>query len=209
METFKILLLTVAVIAAVKSQNATDGSKPTISLKQDPEYPEIYTGEQVILTCSITEQTSTQWTYQWKKDNTEVNSGGQIYNISSATMLDKGSYTCHISRNGVTFSSEPNNLTIIEPPQPQLSKEPQWDLFYPTEKVTLTCSINENPNDWKYRWYKIKDKLDNDISISGKTLSINSAKSSHSGKYMCKAKHLRRSAGTKPAELLELHISGK
>ncbi|XP_073731035.1 obscurin [Misgurnus anguillicaudatus] len=183
------------------------GSKPTISLKQETEYPEIYSGEQVILTCSIKEQTSPQWTYQWKKDNTEVNSGSQIYNISSATMLNKGSYTCHISRNGVTFSSEPNNLTIIEPPQPTLSKEPQWDLFYPTEKVTLTCSINLNPNDWKYRWYKIKDKMDNDISISGKTLTINSAKSSHSGKYMCKAKHLRRSTTTKPAELLELHIS--
>ncbi|XP_065142437.1 Fc receptor-like protein 5 isoform X1 [Paramisgurnus dabryanus] len=187
------------------------GSMPTISLKQDPEYPAIYTGEQVRLTCSITEQTSTQWTYQWKKDNTEVSSGGQTYTISSATMLHKGSYTCHISRNGVPFSSEPKQLTIIEPPQPQLSKEPQWDLFYPTEKVTLTCSINENPNDWEYEWYKNEIKLskDNDISISEKTLSINSAKSSHSGSYTCKAKHLQRSpVTTKEAEALQLHISG-
>ncbi|XP_073669069.1 Fc receptor-like protein 5 isoform X2 [Paramisgurnus dabryanus] len=186
------------------------GSMPTISLKQDPEYPAIYTGEQVRLTCSITEQTSTQWTYQWKKDNTEVSSGGQTYTISSATMLHKGSYTCHISRNGVPFSSEPKQLTIIEPPQPQLSKEPQWDLFYPTEKVTLTCSINENPNDWEYEWYKNEIKLskDNDISISEKTLSINSAKSSHSGSYTCKAKHLQRSpVTTKEAEALQLHIS--
>nr|XP_055044995.1 titin-like isoform X2 [Misgurnus anguillicaudatus] len=188
------------------------GSKPTISLDQDPKYPEIYTGEQVRLTCSIKEQTSPQWTYQWKKDNTVPdNSGSQTYTISSATMLHKGSYTCHISRNGVTFSSEPKKLTIIEPPQPTLSKEPQWELFYPTEKVTLTCLIDEKPDDWNYEWYRNGNKLskDNDISLSGKTLTINSAKSSHTGNYTCQAKHKQRlPVTTKETEALHLNILG-
>ncbi|XP_073731042.1 hemicentin-1 isoform X2 [Misgurnus anguillicaudatus] len=188
------------------------GSKPTISLDQDPKYPEIYTGEQVRLTCSIKEQTSPQWTYQWKKDNTVPdNSGSQTYTISSATMLHKGSYTCHISRNGVTFSSEPKKLTIIEPPQPTVSKEPQWELFYPTEKVTLTCLIDEKPDDWNYEWYRNGNKLskDNDISLSGKTLTINSAKSSHTGNYTCQAKHKQRlPVTTKETEALHLNILG-
>ncbi|XP_067226567.1 netrin receptor unc-40-like [Chanodichthys erythropterus] len=42
------------------------GSKPTVILKQDPPYPEIYTGEQVKLICTIKEKTS-KWQYQWQK----------------------------------------------------------------------------------------------------------------------------------------------
>ncbi|XP_056588693.1 obscurin-like isoform X2 [Triplophysa dalaica] len=167
------------------------GSKPTFIVGQDPQYPEIYTGEQVKLKCSIQEQTS-NWAYQWKKDKSEHDIQGETYTIQSATLSHNGSYTCHISRNKVTFSSEPKLITIIEPPQPKLSIESEWKMFYPTEKITLKCSINKNPLDWRYEWYRNMTKLSEDKD----TLLIQSANRSHSGGYKCKAEHRQRSPVT-------------
>ncbi|KAL0159097.1 hypothetical protein M9458_047173, partial [Cirrhinus mrigala] len=83
-------------------------STPTLLLKQDPPYSEIYTGEQVKLICSIREQTS-QWAYQWIKDSTQVKS--HIYSISSAAPSHNGTYTCQVERRGITFS-ESIKLTV-------------------------------------------------------------------------------------------------
>ncbi|XP_065142787.1 high affinity immunoglobulin epsilon receptor subunit alpha-like [Paramisgurnus dabryanus] len=186
-------------------------STPEPDIRQDPSFEFFYTGEQVRLTCNMT---GAAWEYHWYKDSetTELSIPNKNYNINSASLHDTGDYHCEAKRGDFSINSGKMKVQVKEPPQPQLSKEPQWDLFYPTEKVTLTCSINGNPNDWEYEWYKNEMKLskDNDISLSGKTLSINSAKSSHSGNYKCKAKHLWRSpVTTKETEALQIHISGK
>ncbi|XP_065141244.1 high affinity immunoglobulin gamma Fc receptor I-like [Paramisgurnus dabryanus] len=184
-------------------------STPKPTIRPDPSFEFFYTDERVQLTCDMP---GAAWEYHWYKDSntTELSTPNKNYIINSASLHDTGEYHCNAKRRDFSINSENITLQVKEPPQPQLSKEPQWDSFYPTEKVTLTCLITENPNDWEYEWYNNKIKLskDNDISLSGKTLSINSAKSSHSGSYTCKAKHLRRSpVTTKETEALQLHIS--
>ncbi|XP_050952882.1 basement membrane-specific heparan sulfate proteoglycan core protein isoform X16 [Labeo rohita] len=277
------------------------GSQPTILLEQDPPYPEIYTGEQVKLSCRIQEQTS-QWEYLWKKDSQQVNTdvNNSIYTIQNATRSQKGEYTCHVQRREMTFAKS-TNLTIRERPepkiqsnwteaftgekvslqcviqdvsenwnylwfknsseissgeiningntltlsvesshngayecqaklqdrkvtttkstmhllrvkelpQPKLSIESKWKVFYPTEKVTLNCSIDEDSNEWDYEWFRngVQLNKDEDISSSGNTLSISSAKASHSGQYTCRGKHLMRtSVTTNQTEAVHLHI---
>jgi len=98
----------------------------------------------------------------------------------------------------------------VDLPKPQLSIESKWKTFYPSEKVILKCSINSN--EWAYEWFRNRDQLsgDDDISFSGNTLSISSAKASHSGHYTCRGKHLKRtSVITRQAEALQLRIHGK
>ncbi|KAL1249649.1 hypothetical protein QQF64_020654, partial [Cirrhinus molitorella] len=187
------------------------GSKPTLLLEQDPPDSEIYTGEQVRLNCSIKEKTS-QWEYLWKKDSAQVNND-HIYTISSATPSHNGLYTCQVERRGITFPSEQSKkLTIKKLPQPKLSLESEWNIFYPTEKVTLKCSINEDSDKWGYEWFRNETRLhkdkDKDISLSGNTLSISSAKVGHSGQYTCRGKYLKRmSVTTNQTEAVQLHIS--
>jgi len=99
-----------------------------------------------------------------------------------------------------------------EPPQPKLSIGSQWKTFYANEKVTLECSIDGDSNEWDYEWFKDGTPLsaNTDFSFSGNTLSISSAKASHSGQYSCRGKHQKRTpVTTKQAEALKLQIDGK
>ncbi|XP_059383280.1 carcinoembryonic antigen-related cell adhesion molecule 5-like isoform X2 [Carassius carassius] len=179
------------------------GPQPTIILKQDPSYTDIYTGEQVKLTCSIQEKTS-KWQYIWQNASQQVNTDldNPVYTIQSATLSRNGEYTCQV-RRGEKTSSKSTKLTIIEPPKPELSIIPQWKTFYPTEKLTLKCSVTEDSDKWSYEWFRNGDPLHS----SGNTLSISSVKADHAGQYTCRGKHQTRTpVTTGEAEALQLHV---
>ncbi len=94
-----------------------------------------------------------------------------------------------------------------ELPQPKLSIESQWNIFYPTENVTLKCSVDEDSNKWGYEWFRNGPRLLKDI---GNTLSISSAKASDSGQYTCRGRHLKRTTVTTgKTEAVQLLIQGK
>jgi len=100
--------------------------------------------------------------------------------------------------------------SCAEPSRPKLSIESDWKTFYPGEKVILKCSINSN--EWDYEWFKNRDQLsrNKEISFSGNTLTISSAKASHSGPYFCRGKHRERPlVTTRRTEALQLRIYGK
>ncbi|XP_052450277.1 titin-like isoform X4 [Carassius gibelio] len=185
------------------------GPQPTIVLKQDPSYPEIYTGEQVRLICSIQEKTS-KWQYIWEKDSRQVNTdpSNPVYTIQSASLPQNGEYSCQV-RRGEKTSSKSRKLTVKEPPKPELSIMSQWKTFYPTEKLTLKCSIKEDSDKWDYEWFRNGAPLsqDKDISFSGNKLSISSVNVVHAGQYTCRGKHqTRKPVTTGKTEALQLHV---
>jgi len=101
-------------------------------------------------------------------------------------------------------------VSCADQPQPKLSIESEWKTFYPNEKVILKCSINSN--EWDFEWFNDGTQLsdDVDLSFSGNTLTIISAKASHSGQYSCRGKHHERTiVTTRTTEALQLHIHGK
>jgi len=98
-----------------------------------------------------------------------------------------------------------------EAPQPKLSIGSQWKTFYANETVTLECSIDGDSNKWDYEWFKDGTPLSaiKDFSFPGNTLSISSARASHSGQYSCRGKHRERTpVTTKQADALKLQIYG-
>ncbi|XDV45551.1 hypothetical protein PO909_013636 [Leuciscus waleckii] len=135
------------------------------------------------------------WKYDWYKDSKPLMTD-PTYNIHSAFPSDTGVYHCTAKRGNFSVDSETLQVRVEEPPQPELSIESEWKTFYPNEKVILKCSINSN--EWGYEWSKDGYQLsgDEDISFSGNTLSIRSAKASHSGQYSCRGKHLKRTLVT-------------
>ncbi len=110
------------------------------------------------------------------------------------------------------YSSATCFFICAELPQVKLSIESQWNIFYPTEKVTLKCSVDEDSNKWGYEWFRNRAQLinDKDISLSENTLSISSAKASDSGQYTCRGRHLKRTTVTTgETEAVQLLIQGK
>ncbi|XP_016144896.1 titin-like [Sinocyclocheilus grahami] len=194
----------------------------TLTLKEPPEpeirsdWTEAFPGEKVSLQCVI-QGVSENWNYMWFKDSRKIVSSGET-NIQGNTLTlsvkssHDGAYMCQAELQGrkvTTAKSKPHLLKFKELPQPKLSIDSQWNMFYPTERVTLTCSVDEESNDWGYEWFKNRSLLkeDEDISFSGNTLSISSAKADHSGQYLCRGKHLTRtSVTTRETEAVQLHI---
>ncbi|XP_051735702.1 contactin-3-like isoform X7 [Ctenopharyngodon idella] len=148
------------------------------------------------------------WKYDWYKDS-ETSITDPTFTISSASLSDTGVYHCNAKRGDFSVDSETLQVRVEEPPQPKLSIETQWKTFYPSEKVTLKCSTDGGSNEWGYEWFINGAQLsvDKDITFSGDTLTISSAKVSNSGQFTCRGKHLKRMpVTTRQAEALQLHI---
>ncbi|XP_051735700.1 hemicentin-1-like isoform X5 [Ctenopharyngodon idella] len=208
METFKIFLLTVVVCVQVTSQESSEHPKiyiPKPKITRNPTHKVLYSTEVVTLHCVVPGGAS-ELQYDWYMDSANL----EPHHWSSIDVKDGGNYKCK-AKNGASESekSDGYTLTLQEPPEPKLSIESEWKTFYPTEKVTLKCSFDEDLNEWGYEWFKSRAQLSGyeDISFSGDTLSISSAKASHSGQYTCRGKHLKRTTvTTRQTEALKLLI---
>ncbi|XP_077060862.1 high affinity immunoglobulin gamma Fc receptor I-like [Siphateles boraxobius] len=146
------------------------------------------------------------WTYDWYKDSKPLNRR-PTYTINSASLSDTGVYHCTAKRGDFSVDSETLQVQVQDPPHPKLSIETEWKTFYPNEKVILKCSINSD--EWAYEWFRNSARLsgNKEISFPGNTLSISSAKESHSGQYTCRGKHLKRTPlTTRTTGALQINI---
>ncbi|KAG1941942.1 Fc receptor-like protein [Pimephales promelas] len=176
---------------------------PKPDIRKDQWFDFFYTGEKIQLDCNMP---GDGWKYDWYKGSKHL-IRDSTFTINSASPSDTGVYHCTAKRRDFPVNSETLQVRVEDLPKPKLSIESQWKTFYPNEKVILKCSINSN--EWDYEWFRNRDQLsgDDDISFSGNTLSISSAKASHSGHYTCRGKHLKRtSVITRQAEALQLRI---
>ncbi|XP_056304685.1 roundabout homolog 2-like [Danio aesculapii] len=185
-------------------QLLVEGTTPQPDIRKHQWFEPFYTGEKIQFDCSMT---GVGWEYSWYKvkESKQINKNSAL-TISSASVADTSGYLCKAKRGDFTVDSETLEVQVLEPPQPKLSIVSEWKSFYQTEKVTLKCSVAGDSNEWGYEWQHPKEE----ISLSGNTLSISSAKVSHSGVYSCIRKHLmRKSVTERKSEELKLHINGK
>lgn len=86
-----------------------------ITITTQPQGKTLTAGDTLNLTVAATVSDSSSLTYQWKKDGTNVSSGGTTatYTKSSATTGDSGSYTCQISSNtAASVTTNPATVTV-------------------------------------------------------------------------------------------------
>ncbi|XP_052458801.1 neuronal cell adhesion molecule-like [Carassius gibelio] len=76
-----------------------------------------------------------------------------------------------------------SGLTQVSP-RSTLTVTPDNTVFT-GERVILTCVIESKHRDWEYEWWKDGTDLSKRHTVKGKTLTIEQAKTSDSGRYMC------------------------
>ncbi|XP_016352995.1 titin-like [Sinocyclocheilus anshuiensis] len=181
------------------------GNTPKPTITKHEWFEPFYSNERVQLHCNMP---GVGWEYHWYKD-LKLQITNPELTIDSVSVTDTGDYHCKAQRGDFSVDSETLQVRVQELPQPKLSVESQWNIFYPTEKVTLKCSVDEDSNKWGYEWFRNGARLlkDKDISFPGNTLSISSAKTGHSGQFTCRGRHLTRtSVTTRQTEAVQLHI---
>nr|XP_033485460.1 titin isoform X2 [Epinephelus lanceolatus] len=166
-----------------------EGNKPKPSMTQSPNADKVFTGELVSFECKVA--LSSGWKYLWYKDEAQLSMNSSIFTIRDAIVSNSGTYKCVALRDKTTYSTEFSDtraLRVSEIPVPILKLETPWSDVFPTESVKLSCDMDRT-SDWKYTWSKDGRQVQAENSVffksDGAILSIDSASSSHHGRYKC------------------------
>ncbi|XP_063325047.1 peroxidasin homolog [Pelmatolapia mariae] len=156
--------------------------KPTVTLQ--PSWTQIYSGETVTVRCEIQEGEGAQWTYEWRRGQSNISETSSEYTISRATKSHVGGYSCRGRRDSSwTDWSDITTLTVLPPPKPTVTLQPSWTQIYRGETVTVRCEIQGGGRaQWTYEWRRGKVN----ISETSSEYRINRVTESDGGGYSCR-----------------------
>ncbi|KAG9330125.1 hypothetical protein JZ751_027251, partial [Albula glossodonta] len=181
---------------------------------------QIYAGESVSLSCSVTE-TSAGWDYWYESKKLRARSYDNIpqtrgvkdsYTLSPAALTHSGEYRCRAGRGNpvlVTEYSVPVDMQVSALPKATLTIEPKWRPVYYKETVTLKCEVDFH-SAWTYVWYN--DQLQTAVSqtaghsVSGDRYSITAAAGSDQGQYWCEGRLEGRKVTSQRSDHINLTV---
>ncbi|KAK6477875.1 high affinity immunoglobulin gamma Fc receptor I-like [Huso huso] len=140
---------------------------PQTTLTLEPPFPEIFTGETVTLS----------------------------YTITAAAVSDQGQYCCRGQRGDQPLYSQLSDkvtVTVSEGhPQAVLTLQPAWAQIFPGETVTLSCEVEGGSAGWRFKQYRDGREeagcSDQYSSRYGDSCTISTAWHHHSGVYWCES----------------------
>ncbi|XP_068584364.1 Fc receptor-like protein 4 [Cebidichthys violaceus] len=136
-------------------------NRAVVTLQTD--WPEIYSGETITLTCEIKDGGDSEWEYEWRTPSSyrPLNPRGSMIRPSHS-----GDYWCKGRMKDETSSTDQSDTFTIKPdkPQPVLTVSPLW--LSPGDSVTLNCSVKHPSAGWRFFWYKAVPKLSHYSYIS-------------------------------------------
>uniref|UniRef100_A0A3P8PZ46 Ig-like domain-containing protein n=2 Tax=Astatotilapia calliptera TaxID=8154 RepID=A0A3P8PZ46_ASTCA len=129
-----------------------------VVVKQRPNWPQIFRGETITLTCEVQEGgETTEWEYEWRGPRTPTqwtHNNDVTFRVSESS---SGDYMCKSRRRDDSYSStewsEAFTLSASNKPKAKLRAD---NTTVPVGgSVTLTCSVNPSSSSgWKYYWYR-------------------------------------------------------
>ncbi|XP_034005943.1 uncharacterized protein LOC117498006 [Trematomus bernacchii] len=122
-----------------------------------PNWPEIYSGETITLTCEIKDGGDYEWDYIWTTlGSYKPPTSDPKYTLTSQS----GDYGCMGRLKGemsATLWSDVLTLTVSnDKPLPVLTVSPSWPS--PGASVTLNCRVDHPSAGWSFYWYKAVPK---------------------------------------------------
>uniref|UniRef100_A0AAZ1XAW0 Ig-like domain-containing protein n=1 Tax=Oreochromis aureus TaxID=47969 RepID=A0AAZ1XAW0_OREAU len=154
-----------------------------VVVKQQPNWPQIFRGETITLTCEVQEGgETTEWEYEWRGPSTPTqwtHNNDVTFRVSESS---SGDYMCKSRRRDDSYSStewsEAFTLSGSNKPKAKLRAD---NTTVPVGgSVTLTCSVNSSSSGWKYYWYRDDTTVDV-VSPSNGQISV-----SQEGLYRCR-----------------------
>ncbi|XP_062849676.1 Fc receptor-like protein 5 [Trichomycterus rosablanca] len=182
-------------IARRRNYNSEFSDRITITVKERPKAvlnllpgEQIFSGEQVKLTCEIQEDTNKDWKYNWFKNDHELSSAVENREYSfTATEWYSGSYTCSGQSKIHSQNSEISNtvtLTVSVKPKPKLTSNLNRAALT-GNSVTLYCELDPQSAGWKFYWFKHTQNHQTETTTHSYTIS--SVSVSDVGQYQCRA----------------------
>ncbi|KAL4008171.1 hypothetical protein ACER0C_002023 [Sarotherodon galilaeus] len=125
-----------------------------VVVKQQPNWPQIFRGETITLTCEMQEGGETEWFSEWRGPGTLTQMITDNFWTFRVSEYSSGDYMCKNRRGDDRYSStewsEPFTLSVSNQPKAQITSDMR---DVPVGgNVTLKCSVNPSSYGWKYYW---------------------------------------------------------
>ncbi|KAJ4949536.1 hypothetical protein JOQ06_021047 [Pogonophryne albipinna] len=122
-----------------------------------PNWPEIYTGETITLTCEIKDGGDSEWDYIWTTPGSETPPTSDPKLTLTSQRADYGCMGRLKGEMSSTHWSDVLTLTVSDKrPLPVLTVSPSWPS--PGASVTLNCRVDHASAGWSFYWYKAVPK---------------------------------------------------
>ncbi|XP_026010499.1 basement membrane-specific heparan sulfate proteoglycan core protein-like [Astatotilapia calliptera] len=128
-----------------------------VVVKQQPNWPQIFRGETITLTCEVEEGgETTEWEYEWRGPRTPTqwtHNNDVTFRVSESS---SGDYMCKSRRRDDSYSStewsEAFTLSASTS-KPRATLTAQSSVIPAGGSVTLSCSV-EGSAGWKFDWFR-------------------------------------------------------
>ncbi|KAG7495801.1 Fc receptor 5 [Solea senegalensis] len=162
-------------------------NKVTVTL--EPNWPLIFTGENLTIKCVVHGDEMTEWTYEWSKSSSNSVATHDEYRIVSATESNSGNYRCMARHQYNMFSttewSDFVTLTVSAE-TPTASLDADTTAFPRGRSAALTCSVNPWSSGWDYYWYRGDINAEPRITQHNVPSTRQSMSASNEGLYWCR-----------------------
>ncbi|KAM6908980.1 uncharacterized protein FYW49_012849 [Xenentodon cancila] len=125
-----------------------------------PDWPQIFRGERITLTCEVQGGETTEWTYGWRRSGSYTQWSYEKTWTFTASESSSGDYTCKTRRRDDPYSSTETSEAVrlsLSPSPPVLTVSPSW--LSPGASVTLSCEVKHPSTGWSFYWYKALPQL--------------------------------------------------
>ncbi|XP_023201714.1 leukocyte immunoglobulin-like receptor subfamily B member 3A [Xiphophorus maculatus] len=127
-----------------------------VFVTRQPNWPQMFSGESITLTCEVQGGETTEWTCEWRRSGSIIqwtDSKDWTFNVSESS---SGNYTCQCRSRDDWYSSTQWSETIrlsVSSAKPRAKLAAGSSTIPVGGSVTLSCSVEPSAG-WKYRWFR-------------------------------------------------------
>ncbi|KAM6908978.1 Fc receptor-like protein 5 [Xenentodon cancila] len=159
-----------------------------VAVVRRPDWPQIFRGERITLTCEVQGGETTEWTYRWRRSGSYTQWSYEKTWTFTASESSSGDYTCKTRRRDDPYSStetsEAFRLSLSHEPKSQLRADIR--VIPVGGRVTLTCSVDPSSPGWRYYWYRDEESSEALTSQDAVFQSEGQISVSQEGNYWCR-----------------------
>ncbi|XP_047449099.1 uncharacterized protein LOC125012889 [Mugil cephalus] len=155
---------------------------------QQHNWPQIFRGEKINLTCEVQGGEDTEWKYEWRKPRSSTHWTNNKYWTFTASESSSGVYMCRSRLRDDSYSSTEWSEAItlsVSATKPKARLSAHTRDIPVGGSVNLTCSVTPSSG-WKYYWYRDEKSSEPLTTQHAGFYSNGQMRVSQEGMYWCR-----------------------
>uniref|UniRef100_A0A8C6SM19 Ig-like domain-containing protein n=1 Tax=Neogobius melanostomus TaxID=47308 RepID=A0A8C6SM19_9GOBI len=130
------------------------------SLSVDPHWPQMFSGEQLTLSCEV-HRAESGGSYEWSKSGQSLHHTQSHITIRNTAPTDSGSYSCRgvLDHHSDSYALSSHMTLFLLSNTVSLTLDPNWPEVFVGETLTLRCEVEGSEDGLIYYWSRNTELL--------------------------------------------------